>query len=216
MISKLHYITQEVSDRTHVALTEEACVAGVDWVQLRVKNKPYAEWKQIALRAQEICKRYNAKLIINDNVQLAREINADGVHLGKEDVSTAEARKILGNKFLIGGTANTFGDIQAHVAAGVDYIGLGPFRFTSTKEKLSPILGIEGYKSIIEKCRKENMHTPIVAIGGIVVEDVVGILETGIYGVAVASAITHSKDKLDTVKELVKAINTKSKLFIRQ
>ncbi len=216
MISKLHYITQDVNGKTHVQLTEEACVAGVDWVQLRVKNKPCAEWKEIALETLAVCRKYNAKLIINDSMTLAKDIGADGVHLGKNDMSTREARKILGNKFIIGGTANTFDDVKMHVSAGVDYIGLGPFRFTTTKDKLSPILGLEGYKEIIENCRKENLHVPIVAIGGIVREDVAGILETGIYGVAVSGGITHAKDKLDTVKELMKALNAKSKLFVRQ
>lgn len=216
MISKLQYITQEIQNKAHAELTEEACAAGVDWVQLRVKSKSHSEWKEIALETQAVCKKYKAKLIINDNVELAKEISADGVHLGKEDISTSEARKILGADFIIGGTANTFEDVKAHVAAGVNYIGLGPFRFTSTKDKLSPILGIEGYKSIAEKCKKENIRIPIIAIGGITIGDVLEILETGIYGVAVASEIAKSKNKLFTVKELIKALNAKSKLFIRQ
>lgn len=216
MIAKLQYITQDIPGKTQVQLTEEACAAGVDWVQLRVKNKPCAVWKEIALETLAVCRKYNAKLIINDSMTLAKDIGADGVHLGKNDMSTAEARKILGDKFIIGGTANTFDDIKMHISAGVDYIGLGPFRFTTTKDKLSPILGLEGYKEIIENCRKENLHVPIVAIGGIVTQDVAGILETGIYGVAVAGAITNAQDKLDTVKELMKALNAKSKLFVRQ
>ncbi|HXB40871.1 MAG TPA: thiamine phosphate synthase [Bacteroidia bacterium] len=216
MISKLHYITQELPGKSHVQLAEEACASGVDWVQLRVKNKPYTDWKQIALETLAVCKKYKAKLIINDNVSLVKEIGADGVHLGKEDISIAEARKILGNNFIIGGTANTFEDIKVHAAAGVNYIGLGPFRFTSTKEKLSPILGTEGYKSINEKCKSANICIPIIAIGGITVNDISEILETSIYGVAVASVITNAENKLDTIKELIKALNTKSKLFIRQ
>lgn len=202
MISKLHYITQEVEGKTHAHLAEEACIAGVDWIQLRVKNKPYAEWKAIALDTLAVCRKYHAKLIINDSVELAKEIHADGVHLGKEDISTTEARKILGDKFIIGGTANTFEDIKLH-APNVDYIGLGPFRFTSTKEKLSPILGIEGYTQIINKCRANNMAIPIIAIGGITSNDVAELLNTGVYGIAMASAITFSKDKKETIKEFL-------------
>ncbi len=216
MISKLQYITQEVEGKTHVQLAEEACAAGADWVQLRLKNKSLSEWKEIALETQLVCRKYKAKFIINDNVALAKEVGADGVHLGKEDISTAEARKILGDEFIIGGTANTFEDIKMHAAAGVNYIGLGPFRFTSTKDRLSPILGVEGYKSIIEKCKAENMRIPVVAIGGITVGDISEIMETGIYGIAVASEITYAENKVDRVKELIKALNTKSKLFIRQ
>lgn len=199
MISKLHYITQSAPEFTHAQLAEQACKAGVDWVQLRVKNKSSEEWKQIAIETLAVCKKHNAKLIINDNVSLAKEIGADGVHLGKEDLSTLEARKILGNNFIIGGTANTFEDIKIHAAAKVDYIGLGPFRFTSTKEKLSPVLGIEGYKTILQKCKNENILIPIIAIGGIIENDVEEILNTGVYGVAVSGAITHSKNKNETI-----------------
>jgi len=203
MISKLHYITQEVERKTHAQLAEEACIAGARWVQLRVKNKSYTEWKAIALETLAVCRKHQAKLIINDNVELPKEIHADGVHLGKEDISTAEARKILGSNFIIGGTANTFEDIKMHTASNVDYIGLGPFRFTSTKEKLSPILGIEGYKQIIHKCRDNNITVPIVAIGGITSTDIPELLHTGVYGIAIASAITFSKNKKQTIQEFM-------------
>jgi thiamine-phosphate pyrophosphorylase len=202
MISKLHYITQEVVGKTHAQLAEEACIAGVTWVQLRVKNKPYAEWKTIALDTLTVCRKHHAKLIINDNVELAKEIHADGVHLGKEDISIAEARKLLGSNFIIGGTANTFDDIKMH-APNIDYIGLGPFRFTSTKEKLSPILGIDGYAQIINKCRANNITIPIIAIGGITSNDVSVLLNAGVYGIAIASAITFSKDKKEIIKEFL-------------
>ncbi|HEX7415361.1 MAG TPA: thiamine phosphate synthase [Bacteroidia bacterium] len=207
MISKLQYITQNAEGFTHAQLAEEACMSGVDWIQLRVKNKSYAEWKAIAIETLAVCRKYHAKLIINDNVELAKEINADGVHLGKEDSSIAEARKIFGTTFIIGGTANTFEDIKAHTASGIDYIGLGPFRFTSTKEKLSPILGIEGYRQIINKCRENNITVPIIAIGGILVNDVSEILSAGVYGVAIASAITHSPNKKETIKEFLSQLN---------
>lgn len=216
MISKLHYITQEVEGKSHAQLADEACGAGADWVQLRVKNKPAAEWKKIALEVQGICKRHGAKFIINDNVALVKELGADGVHLGKEDMSTAEARKILGTAFIIGGTANTFEDIKRHALYGVDYIGLGPLRFTATKEKLSPILGIEGFKGILKKCKEENIRIPVIAIGGITVNDVSQILDTGVYGVAVASLITHSANKTLLVKELNMALRAKSQLSIKQ
>jgi thiamine-phosphate pyrophosphorylase len=210
MISKLHYITQELAGYSHSALAEQACIAGVDWVQLRIKNKTYDEQIIIANKTAEICKKYNAKLIINDNVKLAKEINADGVHLGKTDMEPAEARKILGNGFIIGGTANTFEDISRLVQSGVEYIGLGPFRFTSTKENLSPILGIEGYKNIMKKCRGEGINIPIISIGGIKSEDVMTLMETGIHGVAVSSAINMSNNKKNTVEKFRDSLMLKS------
>jgi thiamine-phosphate pyrophosphorylase len=206
MISRLQYITQDLPGTPHVVLAEEACLAGCDWIQLRVKNKADSEWRSIAREVLAVCREHEVKLIVNDNLQLAKEIRADGVHLGKNDTSTAEARKVLGPDFIIGGTANTFHDILMHAAAGVDYIGLGPFRFTATKEKLSPILGYEGYEEILMQCRGAGINIPIIAIGGILASDVRSILETGIHGVAVSSVITQSKDKTGTVLEFMSGI----------
>ena len=182
-ISTLQYIT------TSPEGAERACRGGVRWVQLRVKNQPYAIWKQLALQTQAVARRYGATLLINDNPRLAQDIGADGVHLGQADMPPAEARAMLGATFIIGGTANTFADVQRHVAAGVDYVGLGPFRFTSTKEKLSPILGLAGYADILRQCRAAGLAVPIVGIGGVMLADVPALLETGLHGVAVSGAI---------------------------
>jgi thiamine-phosphate pyrophosphorylase len=201
MISKLHYITQELKDQSHSDLAESACLSGIDWVQLRIKNKSHNEQLKIAEQTKAICKKHSAKFIINDNVKLAKEITADGVHLGKTDMNPVEARQMLGDNFIIGGTANTFEDIEQLAKAQVDYIGLGPFRFTSTKENLSPILGLEGYKMIIQQCLQKGIKIPIISIGGIKSGDIKSLIETGVYGVAVSSAINLSENKIETIKE---------------
>lgn len=213
MIARLHYITQDVPGRSHAQLAEEACAAGADWVQLRVKNTPCAEWKKIALETRAVCRRYKAKLIINDSMTLARDIGADGVHLGLSDFSTAEARKILGKDFIIGGTANTFADIVMHARAGVSYIGVGPFRFTTTKEKLSPVLGLEGYAAIVDKCRRQDIRIPLVAIGGIQPADVEPLMQLGMYGVAASSVITQAADKTAVIKDFTNALENKTELW---
>jgi thiamine-phosphate pyrophosphorylase len=164
----------------------------VDWIQLRVKNKSEDEWKAIAQEAKRICKLHNVKLIINDSVKLAKIIGADGVHLGKEDMPADEARKLLGPDFIIGGTANTFEDIQRLASLKVDYIGLGPFRFTQTKKNLSPLLGLPGYKELMKQCAIENITVPVIAIGGLQLNDVNAMMETGVYGIAVSSAISEA------------------------
>ncbi|MDO7884940.1 thiamine phosphate synthase [Hymenobacter cheonanensis] len=187
-ISRLHYIT------TNAQAAGLACRGGVRWVQLRVKNLPYAEWRQRALDTQAVCRHHDATLIINDNPALALEIGADGVHLGKQDMPPAEARALLGSDFVIGGTANTFADIEGLVAAGVDYVGLGPFRFTTTKEKLSPVLGLAGYAELLARCRAAGFAVPVVGIGGIELADVAALLATGLHGVAVAGAIGGAAD----------------------
>jgi thiamine-phosphate pyrophosphorylase len=206
-ISPLHYITQDLPGKSHPELVRNACMAGVVWVQLRIKNKPYDEWLNIAEQVVSVCRNYNVRLIINDNVSIAGAIKADGVHLGKTDMSPLDARKKLGDNVIIGGTANTFEDIKILASAGVDYIGLGPYRFTTTKENLSPLLGLERYKSITEQCRKNGITIPIIAIGGIKIEDVNLLMESGVYGIAVSSAINKSTTITETVKQFQKSIN---------
>ena len=193
-ISPLHYIT------TTPEAAELACQGGVRWVQLRVKNQSYAAWKQLALDTQAVCRRHGATLLINDNPRLAQEIGADGVHLGAADMPPAEARAMLGTKFIVGGTANTFADVQRLAAAGVDYIGLGPFRFTKTKDKLSPILGLAGYADIVARSRAAGFTVPIVGIGGVALADVPALLVTGVHGVAVSSAIGAAADPAEAAR----------------
>lgn len=186
-ISRLQYIT------TSAINAEQACKAGVDWVQLRLKNISFNDYKTIAIEVQAICKQYGAKLIINDNVDVAIAIQADGVHLGKDDMSHAEARLLLGDDYIIGGSTNTVDDIIRLSQESLDYLGVGPFRFTSTKEKLNPIVGLDGYKRIIHELKNKSVSMPpLVGIGGIEEKDVVDIISAGLYGVAVSGAISHA------------------------
>jgi thiamine-phosphate pyrophosphorylase len=199
-ISKLHFIT---ANPQHA---EEACKGGADWIQLRVKHRNDDDWKMIAEETKGICKNYGAKLIINDSVKLAKLVGADGVHLGKEDMPPDEARKMLGPGFIIGGTANTLEDIIRLGALKVDYIGLGPFRYTQTKTNLSPIIGLEGYLELMKACVVEQVKVPVIAIGGIKLNDVEEILATGVYGIAVSSAIGSSGDIVATAQTFIRNI----------
>lgn len=189
-ISKLQYITPQPEGDDFFDLIKSACELGCDWIQLRVKDKPEEEYLYYAQQCASICKQTGVTFIINDNVEIARMVDADGVHLGKRDMSPSKARDILGNK-IIGGTANTFEDLKLLVSEGVDYIGLGPFRYTTTKKNLSPILGLDGYRDIFEQCRRENISIPIVTIGGIVYDDISSIMKTGAYGIAASGFITN-------------------------
>jgi thiamine-phosphate pyrophosphorylase len=199
-ISKLQYIT------THAVHAEKACKGGATWIQLRVKDESEEDWLAMALATKIICKKYGAILIINDNVAIAKAMQADGVHLGKEDMPPEEARKILGDNYIIGGTANTLEDIKSLSAQKADYIGLGPFRFTTTKTNLSPVLGLDGYRTIIKQMQSEQIHLPIIAIGGIELPDVREILQTGVYGIAVSSAISNSGNIESAAREFMQRI----------
>ena len=202
IISKLHYIT------THPQDAELACRGGVRWVQLRLKNTPYPAWRQLALDTQAVCQHHGATLIINDNPQLALEIGATGVHLGQQDMSPAEARALLGSDFIIGGTANTFAHIEKLVAAGVDYIGLGPYRFTTTKENLSPILGLVGYEKLLAQCQAAGFTVPIIGIGGIGLADVATLRVAGLHGVAVSGAISNAANPTATAAQFMEAASS--------
>jgi thiamine-phosphate pyrophosphorylase len=201
MLHKLQYISQGATAKAQLKNMQQALDAGCNWVQLRYKYAGEDELKMIAGKAKDLCTRYSATFIINDHPHIAQEVDADGVHLGLHDMPVAAARKIVGNK-IIGGTANTFEDVAQRYQEGCTYVGVGPFRFTVTKEKLSPILGVEGYASILEKLASQNISIPMYAIGGITLGDVETLMQTGVYGIAVSGIITNGADKKQMVQQL--------------
>jgi thiamine-phosphate pyrophosphorylase len=202
MFNKLQYISQGNTVEEQTRNIHQALDGGCKWIQLRFKNHSVDVTFALAEAAKILCEEYLANFIINDNVYLAQQIAADGVHLGLTDMSIKEARSILGDTKIIGATANTFEDIQNHIQNGCDYIGLGPFRFTTTKENLSPILGLEGYQTILNEMKKNEFTTPVYAIGGIGLDDIPALMETGIHGIAVSGLITQSENKKKTIKQL--------------
>lgn len=184
-----------------------ALEGGCRWIQLRMKDATDDEVRPIAVEAQKLCRAYGAKFIIDDRVLLVHELQADGVHLGKNDMPIREARQILGPDFIIGGTANTFEDAKAHYEASADYIGCGPFRFTTTKQKLAPVLGLDGYRHIIQQMRAANITIPVVAIGGITKDDIPAILQTGITGIALSGTVLRADDPIAEMKHIINIIN---------
>jgi thiamine-phosphate pyrophosphorylase len=208
-ISIFHYLTQDHPVLTHSQLADLACLGGVEWVQLRVKNQSPDALKITALATQEVCKKHGARFIINDHVHLAKEIGADGVHLGKTDMEVEEARSLLGENAIIGTTANTLQEAERITHTSADYIGLGPFRFTLTKEKLSPVLGIEAIQAIALKMVSSGI--PIIAIGGIRLEDIEGVFSTGVHGFALSSAVNLNPNPVLATTQFLFAIHQFSK-----
>lgn len=180
---------------------------GCQWVQLRMKEASTEEFLKIGPEVRKLCDQYKATFIVDDHVELIKELGADGVHLGKMDMPVAEARKILGNDFIIGGTANTFEDVLMHYQGSANYVGCGPFRFTTTKKGLSPILGLEGYRNIIRQMQEADIHIPVVAIGGITIADIPAILSTGVTDIALSGTILTAEDPVSQTKEIIKIIN---------
>lgn len=202
MFNKLQYISQGETVEKQLHNIHSALDAGCDWVQLRFKNQTPKNIFALAEAVKLLCEEYLASFIINDDALLAKQITADGVHLGLSDMSIPEARAILGDAKIIGATANTFEDIVFQSKNGCDYIGLGPFQFTETKEKLSPILGIEGYASVLNKMKLENISAPVYAIGGITLDNIESLVKTGIHGIAVSGMITKSQQKGKLIQQL--------------
>ena len=189
---KLQYISQGDTQEEQLNNIQKALEFGCRWIQLRFKKANAETLEQTALLAKELCQKFDALFIINDHINLAKKIDADGVHLGLTDSSIQEARELLGDKKIIGGTANSYEDVIQRYHEKCNYVGLGPYKFTITKEKLSPIVGLEGYKEIISKLENKGVEIPIFAIGGILEEDIDPILNSGIYGIAVSGLITNN------------------------
>ena len=202
----LQFITNN-SDRYSIAEEVQMAIeGGCRWVQLRMKDATDEEVRQVALELIPMCQENDTFLIIDDRVELVNELRVSGVHLGKEDMDPLQARELLGPHAIIGITANTAEDILRYKGKDVDYVGLGPFRFTTTKRNLAPELGLEGYKMIVDQVRQAGMELPIVAIGGITLADVDGLMATGVNGLAVSGAIVNAEDPVDTTSQFMQAL----------
>ena len=204
MLQFISHYTEKYSYLDSITL---ALQGGCRWIQLRMKDATDDEVRPIAIEAQQLCQKFGATFVIDDRVALVKELQADGVHLGKNDMPIAEARRLLGPDYIIGGTANTFEDVKSHYESGADYIGCGPFRFTTTKQKLSPVLGLDGYRRIIIEMRAAHIDIPIVAIGGITKEDIPAILATGITGIALSGTVLRAANPIDEMKHLTNIVN---------
>lgn len=204
MFNKLQYISQGENASAQLNNIQAALDAGCNWIQLRFKNATFNETMQLAEKIKQLCINYSATFIINDYPHIAKALNAAGVHLGLTDMSISEAKKIVGEDKIIGGTANTLHHVLQRVEEGCNYVGLGPLRFTTTKQNLSPILGLEGYQQIMDTLIERHIEIPVYAIGGILLEDIPSLMQLGIYGVALSGIITNHHEK----KLLVQQLNT--------
>ena len=200
----IQFITHSNNRYGYVDGARLALEGGCRWVQLRMKEATEAEFMAAAAEIGRLCKEHGATFVLDDHVEWVEKTGADGVHLGKNDMPIDEARKILGNDKIIGGTANTFEDVERLYRQGVDYIGCGPFRFTTTKKNLSPVLGLEGYQHIVDQMKSHGINLPIVAIGGILESDIKSILATGVSGIAVSGGILNAENPAEEMQRFLK------------
>ncbi|RXJ51190.1 thiamine phosphate synthase [Gelidibacter gilvus] len=208
IIPKLHYISQGNTPKEHLENIQKACSSGAELVQLRLKNiseKKHLKWSQ---EAREITSHFQTRLIINDDYKIAKTVKADGVHLGATDADPTLARTHLYTWQMIGGSAHSLQDCEALIDKEVDYISLGPFRYTTTKENIPAVLGLNGYAAIMDVLKTE---TPVLAVGGITTADVKDLLATGVSGLAVSGEINRDFNTIKLFNELLNASSTAEK-----
>lgn len=201
----IQFITHSNERYDHVEDAKLALQGGCRWIQLRMKDAMEIDFLRAAKKIRRLCDEYHATFILDDHVEWVGLTGADGVHLGKNDMPVDEARKMLGRNKIIGGTANTFEDVERLSRQGADYIGCGPFRFTTTKKNLSPVLGLEGYRDITAQMKAHDIQLPIVAIGGILHQDIPAIMQTGVTGIAVSGAILNAENPVEEMRLFISA-----------
>jgi len=190
--SRLYPIVDTLGDpqRSHVALAEAVLAAGAPLIQLRVKDEPTRRFVELAREVRERTRRHGAMLIVNDRVDIAKLVDADGVHLGQDDLPPALARRILGDGKIVGfSTHNLLQAQRAQAEGAADYLGFGPVFSTTSKENPDPIVGIEGLREV-RRC----VGLPLIAIGGINATTVATVLNAGADAVALIGAIAGAHD----------------------
>ena len=203
----IQFITHTNERYDYMDGVQMALEGGCRWIQLRMKDASEETFLKTAETTRVLCKQYDAVFILDDHVEWVEKIGADGVHLGKDDMPIDKARQLLGKDKIIGGTANIFEDVKRIFLAGADYIGCGPFRYTTTKKKLSPVLGLDGYRQIISQMKTLGINLPVIAIGGILLSDVVDIMTTGVSGIAVSGGVLTANNGNDPIITMTRFIN---------
>jgi len=198
-IGALHVLTDTLlqSRFSHVELAEMAAAGGADVIQFRQKRGSTRELIETAIRMKRACQEKGVALIVNDRIDVAIAARADGVHLGQEDFPIPLARELLGKDCIIGGSAATVEEAKKCLAEGADYVGFGPVFPTGSKDDAGPVSGTHVLKQIVEM-----IPLPIVAIGGIGLENTSAILQAGAHGIAVISAVCCQDDPRQATRRL--------------
>lgn len=196
-ISKLHYITQDLPNRSHVEQVRLACEAGANWIQYRCLTKNDGELISEIHALESICDDWGATLILTKHYHLLDQVDAQGVHMEDLNADFIAIRENIGEGKTLGGSATNPEELKRLQQSGVDYAGYGPFRHTETKLNNYPLLGFDGYKNLKNLY---NIEIPVIAVGGVLVNDIEGLLQTDIYGIAASGAINLAENPAVTLK----------------
>ncbi|TKC02883.1 thiamine phosphate synthase [Pedobacter frigoris] len=196
-IEKLHFITHDIEQYTHIEQAQIACESGAKWIQYRCLTKSDDELLKDINAIAEICDDWGATLIVTDHIHLNGKADIQGFHIEDMDADFLKIRDELGEAITIGGSSNTLEGLIRLNKEGVDYAGLGPFYETTTKLNGFPLLGIDGYQTTMLKLREHQIDLPVLAVGGVTIEDVDALMQTGIFGIAASAAINQSENMKD-------------------
>ena len=199
---KLYFIcgTTTCLGKDLYTVVEDALKGGITLFQFREKGKDALEGKEkleLAIKLQNLCKKYNVPFIVNDDIELALEIDADGVHVGQDDLGVDEIRKLMPNK-IIGLSIGNEEELKQSKVEYVDYVGVGPVYVTQSKDDAGGAIGYEG----LELMRRFLPQMPLVAIGGIQTQHIKDVMKTNVDGVSIISAISYSDNIEKTVREM--------------
>jgi thiamine-phosphate pyrophosphorylase len=196
-IGRFHVLTDTClqTQFSHLDLAGLAIAGGADTIQFREKGGETREMIRVAEQIQALCKRAGVAFIVNDRVDVAIASHADGVHLGQNDFPIPLARSLLGGEAIIGGSAGSMEEARKCFLEGADYIGFGPVYFTTSKENAGPASGLDLLKQVVKE-----IPLPIVAIGGLTRENTSRVMQTGVHGIAVISAVCCQKDPVEATR----------------
>ncbi len=194
-------VTIEVPGKSHLAIAKAAIEGGASIIQYRDKHASSRKLFEDALQLRNLTRDAGALLIINDRADIALAVEADGVHLGQDDLSLAEARRIVGDTYIIGISATCFDEAVEAARQGADYIGLGPVFPTPSKDDAAPPIGLEGVAAV-----RKAVDVPIVAIGGITIDNIEGVVRAGSDGIAVISAVASAPDMVNAARTITEMI----------
>ena len=205
-IEKLQFITHDIPQHTHIEQVQIACEAGAKWIQYRCLTKNDAELLKDISVIGEICDDWGATLIVTNHIHLKGKGDIQGFHIEDMDADFIALRKLIGEEYTLGGSANTVENLIRLANEGADYAGLGPFSVTSTRPNDLPMLGYKGYTYVAEQLELKGIIFPILAVGGVTLLDVPSLMETGIYGIAASSSINQADDMYQAYRDIYDAM----------
>ncbi|SEA26789.1 thiamine phosphate synthase [Pedobacter hartonius] len=193
-IEKFQFITHDITQLTHIEQAQIACEAGAKWIQYRCLTKDDDALLEDINVIAGICDDWGATLIVTNHVHLNRKADIQGFHIEDMDADFVALRGQLGEDITIGGSSNTVEGLIRLAAEGADYAGCGPFSITTTKPNNSSLLGLAGYAHVVSVLQEKGITLPVLAVGGVKLEDVDSLMDTGIFGIAASSAINQAED----------------------